>query len=105
MQIGEPTQHRTENARTCVMPDSAGPRHFTIHPNGRMGYLITEPTATVGTYNIDKDKGMLLDDIRYCKPSWKKVDLVIDLAGCLTPKIPRARVQKLRPQMPWPRVM
>jgi 6-phosphogluconolactonase len=35
----------------------AGPRHLTIHPNGKWGYLITETTATIGTYAIDKDKG------------------------------------------------
>jgi 6-phosphogluconolactonase len=33
----------------------AGPRHFTIHPNGRWGYLITETTATIGTYAIADD--------------------------------------------------
>ena len=37
----------------------AGPRHFTIHPNGKWGYLITETTATIGTYDIDQDKGTL----------------------------------------------
>ncbi|MEJ0071593.1 MAG: beta-propeller fold lactonase family protein [Pseudomonadota bacterium] len=31
----------------------AGPRHLTIHPNGKFAYLITEPTATIGTYAID----------------------------------------------------
>jgi 6-phosphogluconolactonase len=37
----------------------AGPRHFTIHPSGKWGYLLTETTATIGTYAIDKDKGTL----------------------------------------------
>ncbi len=37
----------------------AGPRHLTIHPNGKWAYLITETTATIGTYAIDKDKGTL----------------------------------------------
>ena len=37
----------------------AGPRHFTIHPNGRWGYLLTETTATIGAYAIDKAKGTL----------------------------------------------
>ena len=37
----------------------AGPRHFTIHPNGKWGYLINETTATIGVYSIDKDKGTL----------------------------------------------
>ena len=39
----------------------AGPRHFTIHPNGKWGYLITETTATIGTYAIDRDKGTLTE--------------------------------------------
>jgi len=33
----------------------AGPRHFTIHPNGRWAYLITETTATIGAYAIAPD--------------------------------------------------
>jgi 6-phosphogluconolactonase len=33
----------------------AGPRHFTIHPNKRWGYLITETTATIGAYAIGGD--------------------------------------------------
>src|SRR5438874_7283648 len=41
--------------------EGAGPRHFTIHPNGKWGYLITETTATIGTYAIDKDKGILTE--------------------------------------------
>ena len=32
--------------------DGAGPRHFTIHPNGKWAYLITETTATIGLYNV-----------------------------------------------------
>jgi 6-phosphogluconolactonase len=32
--------------------DGAGPRHFTIHPNGKWAYLITETTATIGLYSI-----------------------------------------------------
>lgn len=39
----------------------AGPRHFTIHPNGKWAYLITETTATIGTYAVDKDKGTLTE--------------------------------------------
>ena len=33
----------------------AGPRHFTIHPNGKWAYLITETTATIGTYAVAPD--------------------------------------------------
>ena len=39
--------------------DGAGPRHFTIHPNGKWAYLITETTATIGLYNIDPASGRL----------------------------------------------
>ena len=38
---------------------NAGPRHFTIHPNGKWAYLITETTATIGTYNVDAATGQL----------------------------------------------
>jgi 6-phosphogluconolactonase len=46
---------------TVATKAGAGPRHFTIHPNGRWGYLITETTATIGTYSIDRDKGTLTE--------------------------------------------
>jgi 6-phosphogluconolactonase len=39
--------------------EGAGPRHFTIHPNGKWGYLTCETAGTVGAYAIDKDKGTL----------------------------------------------
>jgi len=39
----------------------AGPRHFTIHPNGKWAYLITESTATIGTYSIQEDTGTLTE--------------------------------------------
>jgi 6-phosphogluconolactonase len=37
---------------TVATKTGAGPRHFTIHPNGKWGYLITETSATIGTYSI-----------------------------------------------------
>ena len=46
---------------TVATKEGAGPRHFTIHPNGKWGYLITETTATIGAYGIDKDKGTLTE--------------------------------------------
>ena len=46
---------------TVATKAGAGPRHFTIHPNGKWGYLITETTATIGTYSIDKDAGTLTE--------------------------------------------
>jgi 6-phosphogluconolactonase len=46
---------------TVATKAGAGPRHFTIHPNGKWAYLITETTATIGTYSIDKDNGTLTE--------------------------------------------
>ena len=37
----------------------AGPRHLTFHPNGEFAYLITETTATIGTYAVDPVSGTL----------------------------------------------
>ncbi len=37
----------------------AGPRHLTLAPNGRFAYLITETTATIGTYTIEPTSGLL----------------------------------------------
>jgi len=32
---------------------------MALHPSGQFLYLITETTATIGTYAVDKDKGTL----------------------------------------------
>jgi 6-phosphogluconolactonase len=37
----------------------AGPRHLTFHPNGKFAYLITETTATIGTFAVDPGSGTL----------------------------------------------
>jgi 6-phosphogluconolactonase len=37
----------------------AGPRHLTFHPNGKFAYLLTETTATIGTYAVDPASGTL----------------------------------------------
>jgi 6-phosphogluconolactonase len=37
----------------------AGPRHLTLHPNGKFAYLITETTATIGAYAVDPASGTL----------------------------------------------
>jgi 6-phosphogluconolactonase len=39
----------------------AGPRHLTFHPSGKFAYLITETTATIGTYAVDPASGLLLE--------------------------------------------
>jgi 6-phosphogluconolactonase len=37
----------------------AGPRHMAFHPNGRFLFLITETTATIGSYRVDRADGTL----------------------------------------------
>jgi len=37
----------------------AGPRHLAFHPSGRFLYLITETTATIGTFAVDPTSGTL----------------------------------------------
>jgi 6-phosphogluconolactonase len=79
---GDHIMQFTYNAATGVLTPSdppvvatkkgAGPRHFTIHPNGKWGYLITETTATIGTYNIDKDKGTLTEVAFVDTGDWNK---------------------------------
>jgi 6-phosphogluconolactonase len=59
---------------TVAVKEGAGPRHFTIHPNGKWGYLITETTATIGTYAIDKDKGTLTEVAYVDTGDWNKKD-------------------------------
>ena len=59
---------------TVATKEGSGPRHFTIHPNGKWGYLITETTATIGTYNIDKDKGTLTEVAFVDTGDWNKKD-------------------------------
>lgn len=44
---------------TISTKPGSGPRHFTIHPNGKWGYLTCETSGMVGAFAIDKDKGTL----------------------------------------------
>ena len=37
----------------------AGPRHFTFHPNGKLGYVLNELNATVDVLSYDADAGTL----------------------------------------------
>ena len=39
----------------------AGPRHFSIHPSGRYGYVINEMNVTVTGFNIDAARGELTE--------------------------------------------
>ena len=54
--------------------EGAGPRHLTIHPNAKWAYLITETTATIGAYAIDKDKGTLTEVAYVDTGDWNKKD-------------------------------
>lgn len=81
---GDHIMQFTYNAATGVLTPNdppvvatkkgAGPRHFTIHPNGKWGYLITETTATIGTYDIDKDKGTLSEVAFVDTGDWNRKD-------------------------------
>ncbi len=37
----------------------AGPRHFTIHPNGTVAYSVEELSSTVAVFRVDKQTGAL----------------------------------------------
>jgi 6-phosphogluconolactonase len=39
----------------------AGPRHFSVHPSGRFGYVINELNVTVTAFTIDKTNGGLTE--------------------------------------------
>lgn len=57
----EPASGKVEpnNPAEIKTKTGAGPRHMALHPNGRFLYLITETTATVGAYAVDKNTGTL----------------------------------------------
>src|SRR5262245_32947122 len=42
------------NTPEIATKPGAGPRHLAMHPSGRFLYLITETTATIGVYAVDK---------------------------------------------------
>jgi 6-phosphogluconolactonase len=44
---------------SVALPPASAPRHFTFHPNGRFGYVITELQATIVTYNYTPATGEL----------------------------------------------
>lgn len=46
---------------SIAIKPKAGPRHLTIHPNGKWAYLTCETDGTVGAFAIDKDKGTLTE--------------------------------------------
>jgi 6-phosphogluconolactonase len=48
-----------QHSETSVQP-GAGPRHFTLHPDGRSAYLAEELSSTVSCYAVEKKTGELL---------------------------------------------
>jgi 6-phosphogluconolactonase len=59
----------------------AGPRHMTFHPSGRFLFLITETTATIGSYAVDKTNGTLreLQFVDMMAPGYKGEIAAADL--------------------------
>jgi len=59
----------------------AGPRHLALHPSGRFLYLITETTATIGAYAIDRANGTLkqLQFVDMLAPGYKGPIAAADL--------------------------
>jgi 6-phosphogluconolactonase len=59
----------------------AGPRHMAFHPNGRFLFLITETTATIGSYAVDKANGTLkqLQFVDMMAPGYKGEIAAADL--------------------------
>jgi len=50
---------RAEKRSEVSVTPGAGPRHFTIHPNGRFAYLAEEMTSTISAYTVDTGTGAL----------------------------------------------
>jgi len=44
---------------TVSVKPGSGPRHFSFHPNGKIGYLVTEMGGTVYVYSWDSQLGQL----------------------------------------------
>lgn len=66
----------TKQFETKMQP-GAGPRHFTFHPNGKIGYVVNELDATVNTFDYDASTGSLTQKQSistlpegYSEPSW-----------------------------------
>jgi 6-phosphogluconolactonase len=59
----------------------AGPRHMAFHPSGRFLFLITETTATIGSYAVDKTNGTLkeLQFVDMMTPGYKGEIAAADL--------------------------
>ena len=45
--------------REHLIPELAGPRHLTFHPNGKFVYVINELNSSVSAFRYNADKGTL----------------------------------------------
>jgi 6-phosphogluconolactonase len=45
----------------AAVAPGAGPRHFAVHPNGRVAYVINEMNLTVTAFRRDTDRGTLTE--------------------------------------------
>jgi 6-phosphogluconolactonase len=59
----------------------AGPRHMALHPSGKFLFLLTETTATIGSYAVDKTSGTLkpIHFVDMLEPSFKEQPSAADL--------------------------
>jgi 6-phosphogluconolactonase len=49
------------NPPNVKVAPGAGPRHFSVHPSGRFGYVINEMNLTVTAFTVDKSNGGLTE--------------------------------------------
>ena len=60
-QFNKKTGKLLEASMPFVMTEpGAGPRHFEIHPNGKIAYLMEELTGSVSVYHVLKNGGLYL---------------------------------------------
>ncbi len=66
----------------------AGPRHFTLHPNGKYAYVVEELTSSVGVFSVNKLTGaltLLQDTVRSLPPNFEgqntSADIHTDIRG------------------------
>jgi 6-phosphogluconolactonase len=69
------------NPAEIATKPGAGPRHLAFHPSGRFLFLITETTATIGSYAVDPQNGTLkqLHFVEMLTPGYKGEIAAADL--------------------------
>ena len=51
-----------ENPDEITITPGSGPRHFTFHPNGKFGYLVSELSGKINAYNYRNDNLDFIED-------------------------------------------